>query len=188
MLEPGHSVKCVHAEGLEGGDFRAELEARLAAATAENVRHSATMPPAAALHPEVRRPERSRRFVAGKAKPRPVNGGAIAFATLAAFVAFSSMRHYVAKRKAERSIARLTQELEARATITSDYPGQLSELGYRLYPIFDRGIPLDPWGNPLRYRSPGTDGRPFDLGSTGPDGVPSPDDIGHVPPSDASRK
>ena len=63
----------------------------------------------------------------------------------------------------------------------STYPKDLGELGWRLFPIFENGRPVDPWGRPLRYRSPGTDGRPFDLGSTGPDGVKSGDDIGNVP-------
>ena len=75
----------------------------------------------------------------------------------------------------------MTQEIESRKALTGSYPKDLGELGWRLFPIFENGRPLDPWGRPLRYRSPGTDGRPFDLGSTGPDGVKSSDDIGVVP-------
>jgi len=37
-------------------------------------------------------------------------------------------------------------------------------------------VPLDPWGRPYRYRIPGTDGRSFDVYSSGPsdagDGAP----------------
>ncbi len=36
-------------------------------------------------------------------------------------------------------------------------------------PYLDK-IPLDPWGHPYIYRSPGSDNRDFDLFSTGPDG------------------
>jgi general secretion pathway protein G len=45
-------------------------------------------------------------------------------------------------------------------------------------PYFTRAVSNDPWGHPYVYRVPGTDGRPFDLFSYGPDGVPSRDDIG----------
>lgn len=38
--------------------------------------------------------------------------------------------------------------------------------------------PLDPWGNPYRYLSPGARGT-IDIYSLGPDGVPSEDDIGN---------
>jgi len=37
-------------------------------------------------------------------------------------------------------------------------------------------IPLDPWGRPYQFRSPGTSSA-FDLYSLGPDGVTSSDDI-----------
>lgn len=35
-----------------------------------------------------------------------------------------------------------------------------------------RRLPTDPWGNPYQYRSPGEDGRPFDIFSFGADGRP----------------
>ena len=38
-------------------------------------------------------------------------------------------------------------------------------------PCLDR-VPLDPWGHPYVYRSPGTGGADYDLFSCGPDGVP----------------
>ena len=38
-------------------------------------------------------------------------------------------------------------------------------------PYLQRGIPEDPWGNPYRFRSPGTQNtRAYDLFSAGPDG------------------
>ena len=44
-------------------------------------------------------------------------------------------------------------------------------------------IPLDPWGNEYVYRCPGVRGTgPYDLGSLGPDGVPSADDLWAAPP------
>ena len=39
-------------------------------------------------------------------------------------------------------------------------------------------VPVDPWGNPYQYLSPGTQGS-IDIYSLGPDGVPSDDDIGN---------
>ncbi len=85
---------------------------------------------------------------------------------------------------AEWQFARLSAEIAARRRLTGELPSELGELGWRLYPIFEGGRPVDPWGRPWRYRShaaTGSDGRSFDLGSTGPDGVPSGDDVGRVP-------
>lgn len=39
-------------------------------------------------------------------------------------------------------------------------------------PYLQGSIPLDPWGTPYRYRSPGTNGRDFDLVSLGHDRAP----------------
>ncbi|MCA1805992.1 MAG: type II secretion system major pseudopilin GspG [Xanthomonadaceae bacterium] len=39
-------------------------------------------------------------------------------------------------------------------------------------------LPVDPWGNPYQFLSPGTHGS-IDIYSLGPDGVPSDDDIGN---------
>jgi len=38
-------------------------------------------------------------------------------------------------------------------------------------PLIDKELPKDPWGRPYAYRSPGADGRDFDLLSYGADGV-----------------
>ena len=35
-----------------------------------------------------------------------------------------------------------------------------------------RRVPLDPWGNEYQYRSPGLEGRPYDIWSYGADGKP----------------
>jgi general secretion pathway protein G len=37
------------------------------------------------------------------------------------------------------------------------------------------GMPTDPWGQPYQYRSPGSEGRPYDLFSLGADGAPGGD-------------
>lgn len=98
-----------------------------------------------------------------------------------ALVLLQGVERFARHREARVQIRELTREIENRATITGSYPKDLAELGWRLYPIFEEGRPVDPWGHPLRFRSPGGDGRAFDVGTTGPDGVKSGDDIGHVP-------
>ncbi len=65
------------------------------------------------------------------------------------------------------------QGLEALVQKPSDpEPPNWKEGGY-----IDR-VPLDPWGRPYQYLSPGEHGA-VDLYSLGPDGVPSEDDIGN---------
>jgi general secretion pathway protein G len=40
-------------------------------------------------------------------------------------------------------------------------------------PYLNKGeVPVDPWGRPYQYRSPGEGGRPYDLWSLGSDGAP----------------
>lgn len=40
-------------------------------------------------------------------------------------------------------------------------------------PYLNKGeLPVDPWGRPYQYRSPGEGGRPYDLWSLGADGSP----------------
>jgi hypothetical protein len=84
--------------------------------------------------------------------------------------------------RADEMLRALSQQIEERAKLSGTLPERLSDLGWRLYPLFDRGVPNDPWGRAYSYRVPGTEGRRFDLGSTGPDGLPSADDVGHVAP------
>ena len=38
-------------------------------------------------------------------------------------------------------------------------------------PYIKGGIPADPWGKPYIYKSPGDNGRPYDIASYGADGV-----------------
>ena len=53
-------------------------------------------------------------------------------------------------------------------------------------PYLDEEVPLDPWGNPYQYSTPGKDGLPFALYSLGPDGkrggTGKNADIGYLPP------
>ena len=42
-------------------------------------------------------------------------------------------------------------------------------------PYLNKNIPLDPWGRPYFYRSPGEGGRPYDIFSLGADGAPGGD-------------
>lgn len=39
-------------------------------------------------------------------------------------------------------------------------------------PYLQKDVPVDPWGNPYQYRSPGSAGRDYDLLSLGKDGRP----------------
>lgn len=54
------------------------------------------------------------------------------------------------------------------------YPSNLNQLVEkqpRLWdgPYLPKAIPLDPWGTPYQYRTPGDDGKPFELLSLGGD-------------------
>lgn len=54
-------------------------------------------------------------------------------------------------------------------------------------PYLDGGIPQDPWGHAYVYQCPGKNG-PYDIISTGPDGVlGTDDDIASWQPVDSSR-
>ncbi len=39
-------------------------------------------------------------------------------------------------------------------------------------PYLQKSVPLDPWGKPYQYKSPGDQGREFELWSFGKDGLP----------------
>jgi general secretion pathway protein G len=56
------------------------------------------------------------------------------------------------------------------------YPNSLSELRNSNTPNWDgpylpKDVPMDPWGNPYIYLTPGEDSKPFSLKSYGKDGV-----------------
>lgn len=61
------------------------------------------------------------------------------------------------------------------------YPASLQELRQSNAPGWDgpylpKDLPLDPWGNPYAYETPGTDGSPYKLYSLGADGKPGGED------------
>jgi oligopeptide/dipeptide ABC transporter ATP-binding protein len=118
-------------------------------------------------------------------RPRATRRGLRDAILLAALAVSVLLGMHVAKKKeiarAQTQRSLLMREIDERLRIAGAYPRDLSELGWRLYPIFEKGRPVDPWGRPWRFRVPGAEGRPFDLGSTGRDGAPSADDIGDVP-------
>ncbi|HKY07146.1 MAG TPA: type II secretion system major pseudopilin GspG [Candidatus Binatia bacterium] len=43
-------------------------------------------------------------------------------------------------------------------------------------PYLKKEVPSDPWGKPYVYKSPGDQGRPYDISSYGADGVPGGQD------------
>ena len=56
------------------------------------------------------------------------------------------------------------------------YPNSLSELRNSNIPNWDgpylpKDVPMDPWGNPYIYSTPGEESKPFSLKSYGKDGV-----------------
>jgi oligopeptide/dipeptide ABC transporter ATP-binding protein len=242
-VEPGHTVRCVHARDLPAGaGWHAELTRRIERATAENAaqRHRAPEIVAAAddeasvewldawrtratSHAADRAAsaaaarERSRKIGIGvgvlgvllvcvghtglgivvsvlayaatvrRQLRRPFLGDAsVALTLLSSLLVGRVVVEHGRRARADEMLRALSQQLEERAKLTGTLPERLSDLGWRLYPLFDRGVPNDPWGRAYSYRVPGSEGRRFDLGSTGPDGVPSADDVGHVARSAAA--
>jgi general secretion pathway protein G len=58
------------------------------------------------------------------------------------------------------------------------YPEKLEELRKSDKPRWDgpylpKAVPLDPWGNPYVYSTPGEDGNPYQIMSYGADGQPA---------------
>ncbi|HVW27680.1 MAG TPA: oligopeptide/dipeptide ABC transporter ATP-binding protein [Polyangiaceae bacterium] len=236
-VEPGHTVRCVHARDLPaGGDWFSELSRRIERATVENAAEREQTPEIA---PRASEPEgiewldawkaratshaadraesaalrRGRRRDAGvgigvlgailvcvghalvgvalavsaylaavrrDVRRRYVADAAVAATLLASLLVGRAVVEHGRRTRAEALVRSLSRQIEERAKLTGALPGRLTDLGWRLYPLFEDGIPNDPWGRAFFYRAPGTDGRRFDLGSTGPDGVPSADDIGQV--------
>jgi oligopeptide/dipeptide ABC transporter ATP-binding protein len=178
-VEPGHVVHCVHAVRLpEGNAWFAELSRRIEAATAAN---TAAHEPAIVLTEPGQVPMREPRATASdrRMQRRPTLLQSIV-ALAVVLIVGHFVQEYRRRTTTEGVLRAVTAELEGRKHLSGQIPTSLAELGWRLYPIFPDGVPRDAWGRSLRYRVPGTDGRAFDLGSTGRDGVPSKDDIGHV--------
>ena len=188
-VEPGHFVKCFHAEGVSGADYPREVDARIERAlkveTAEPVsrawlaeaaldtRHETTSEPPA-REAEAAEPEPRERRSLGKLERRVL----IAILVFVTIVGFAVARRSAAQTRAERQLGALAHELTEYQKTTGSYPERLGELGFRLPPIFPDAPLADPWGNEVRYRLDTQGKRPrFELESLGPDGVKSADDI-----------
>lgn len=78
------------------------------------------------------------------------------------------------QQKARADIALIEQGLEMWRIETGRYPTTEEGLAALTAPGTMgpalRSLPNDPWGRPYNYRSPGLDGRPFDIWSYGADG------------------
>ena len=144
--------------------------------------------PAAASPSAVRRARRSKSEpsrAARRARRRRAVAVALAFAAALVF-ASSLLARRADVRDARRQLDQLSAELESYAAATGGYPLTLKALGWRLPGIVGGTEPLDPWGRRWLYRAPGSDGRPFDLGSAGPNGAVDPfedtaaDDVGRA--------
>jgi hypothetical protein len=98
-------------------------------------------------------------------------------ALIACVFAGSAVTRHRETRRAAREIRLLGDALRARQKAAGALPKGLTELGWRLYPIFENGRAADPWGRSFLYRAH-SDGRTFDLCSLGADGTPSGDDVG----------
>jgi oligopeptide/dipeptide ABC transporter ATP-binding protein len=189
LPEPGHPVRCLHAEGLSGdGAFR-ELDQRIEAQIAKNAA-SAAAAPARPLSPGGRGSDRPDQSVHPKRPPpralawiaaRPLHRRALMAVVLVLFVlGISAVRSSSRRREAARELDALVGEILARERVTQSLPQSLDELGWRLPPIVGGTRAVDPWGRELVYRVLGkgaVKGARFELSSLGPDGVPSRDDL-----------
>jgi oligopeptide/dipeptide ABC transporter ATP-binding protein len=189
LLEPGHPVRCLHADGLSGeGAFR-ELDQRIEAQIAKNAA-SAAAAPARPLSPGGRGSERPDHAVQPERPPppalawlaaRPHHRRALIGVLLVLLVlAVTAVRNSSLQREAARELDALVGEILARERVTQALPQSLDELGWRLPPIVGGTRAVDPWGRELVYRVLGAEpvkGARFELSSLGPDGIPSHDDL-----------
>jgi oligopeptide/dipeptide ABC transporter ATP-binding protein len=188
-VEPGHTVRCVHAVDLPPGDgWFAELSRRIDDATRANDANAEHAPELSdgAAHSELEltawnRAERPP-TTTERTTPSPATRARhlvfAAVAVLAALLVGHAAAEHGRRTRTRAMLRDLSEQVEERAKLTGALPERLTDLGWRLYPIVANGIPNDPWGHPFMYRVPGSNGRRFDLSSNGADGVPSADDIG----------
>lgn len=192
-LGDGQRVKCFHAYDVEPGrDAHQNVLTRTDEAAAANRSRSQSLSaprPASASLRDALPPERvNRAKAASRAGVRVRTSRALASAALlvVTLVGLSQWRHErVSATTALRQYSELSSEIERYSELTGGYPLTLRQLGWRLPEIFGQAEARDPWGERWRYRVPGAEGRPFDLGSGGPDSaVGGGNDVGH--PFDAA--
>jgi oligopeptide/dipeptide ABC transporter ATP-binding protein len=183
--EPGHEVRCFHAEGVLGDDFYAELDARILAQIAKN--EAATPPPPRVSlgPPRAAPPGRASVSVAvdaPRARPRQpsrppaVRALVVGLPIVLLLVFFYAAQRFARRAEAEQSLRALAAELQAKASLTGVVPANLDDLGWRLPPLFGKQGAVDPWGRTFSYRVL-PNGGGFELASLGPDGVKSADDL-----------
>jgi oligopeptide transport system ATP-binding protein len=188
LPEPGHEVRCFHAEGITGDGWYAAVAAN-ERATPPPPRVSLAAPPSAppdspndpvTTAPAAAAPGRAEK-PADRARPRPsarrgtLNPKLKYIAPVALLLSFLGARSALRQAEAERQLAAVASEVSANAALTGALPEHLGDLGWRLPPLFGNRGAVDPWGHGYRYRVlPG--GRSFELTTLGPDGVESADD------------
>jgi oligopeptide/dipeptide ABC transporter ATP-binding protein len=188
--EAGHGVKCWHAEGLEGeAEWHQALMRRVNDATERNRSQASAQPTRSGPSDE------EFLFPSRRVAERETPAGAALDAGLrrriAWFIAVGlvllvtlgvALSRRADRKAAERDVAALHREIEARATAIGELPASLEDLGWRLYPLFQGGKPVDPWGRRYVYRVADSGPPGFVLGSAGPDGVAgTADDVGSLP-------
>jgi oligopeptide/dipeptide ABC transporter ATP-binding protein len=181
--EPEHEVRCLHAEGIAGDDFYAELDARILAQIAKNEARTPP-PPRVSLGPPralskpapvpvaVDAPLASSRRVSHPALVRLLVFGV----PILLLVLFYVARGFAREAEAERQIQALAAQLRAKASLTGVVPASLDDLGWRLPPLFGKQGAIDPWGRAFSYRVL-PNGSGFELATLGADGVKSSDDL-----------
>jgi hypothetical protein len=80
---------------------------------------------------------------------------ALGLALLVALLVSAELRQRERVTLARTQTSALTAEIEAYRSNTGFYPASLSDLGYRLYEVFDDATPRDPWQRVYRYTPKG---------------------------------
>lgn len=121
----------------------------------------------------------------------------VVVAIIAGLAALVGPRYFNQLSKSERQLAKaqiesLARALDAYRLDTGSYPTSADGLAALMAspgsargwngPYLQKGVPLDPWGEPFHYVSPGRDGRDYELASLGknraPGGTGDDEDIG----------
>jgi len=119
-----------------------------------------------------------RRTKSGRRAPASRTGFALAALVMCVVVSWGLSANE-RDRAARAQLDGLRRALVAVSEIRGEPPSRLAGLGWRLAEVFPSTDRVDPWGNAWKYRAPGAGGRPFELGSLGPDGVAGgEDDLG----------